>query len=1018
MVDKTSVVGVAGRLVAPPSDSEESDSDEKVGRIGSGLRWVAPDAWEDDDEEAENRLRDQPGVATRSFDEAAETASLAALAVSRLGLSTARLQQARRALFGACLPQEIAPTEPREEPEAVEEEKEEKSDAVAVTATQDESPAATAPAPIVHAPFATAADLERASRIGSVPGWSAAGAFRCSGVCASAGRGLCIAYPTSSVGIHGERQQVGVAPLALTDDGTTEVRHHLLAAAGAALGNSALATPAARHRFFDQLARQYAARADAQGELLARLLDALYGGDSQHALIQRLSDWLIYHACPARQDAAALQSWIHEMHAAGGDQTDAAALDTAWLALSGGQVEAATTALLAAKDARLAAMVAQAMEPDDDTAADATAQLEQWRGDGFRDAELGERRVDLLRLLAGDIAAVAGKPLLSGAAGARATQLPRVSWIRALAMFLWYDRGEDTAAVDAEGASATAESGPRRPLRRALDAYDAAWQSPSPHRAAVPPPLPPYREQWWWWQRPREAAVAGDTAELCDGPWDALYVLLRAYCDHATERGAALLLTPECFGVRSADALDFRLLWLLHECFRDGHLHGGQPAPIAPSMLDAVYTGYAMQLEASGHPLLALYALARHSDATALHAQLLRSWPEVERTKSGDDWIWDAYASPEAFLREAVGVPESWVLEAKWLWARTRPHMAEATTTTSGGLRPLALERANLRLLCSIELAMALAEEATMAGVPPTRRLPEAYRTMRAAEAARAAHEQAVFVLAPRYLLSHALSEPPWFAAQRHHRGTLSAEWRLALRTLAEWQRDCDDDGRGTRISGVAPLAQWDCQGGLLLEVLRLRDALWQYHCGHQGDATAVEVEQEAPPAWNPFAHLTVAEVRQCLLSTPVAGGDALVDAAYVQRFAGRVIAFAHAASTFMRREALPHGMPPLATTESVDEEELLHTLLPTDQWLPLRMLVLHCGALAARLLRNATVRAAEEPHDESWRVAVSWPWLQQLPLLHRDLQLLQAERDGDKRLGVHACQRWLLREPLDALHF
>eukprot|EP00166_Cyanidium_caldarium_P000935 ctg_1415.g282 len=847
MVDKTSILGLSRRLVAPPSDSEESDSDEKAGRIGSGLRLVAPDAWEDDDEETENRPRDQPGAAARSFDEAAETASLAALAVSRLGLSTARLQQARRALFGAGLPQEVASTELHEELEAVEEGEEGKSGAAAGAATEDQSPAATAPAPLVHAPFATAADLERASRIGSVPGWSAAGAFRCSGLCASAGRGLCVAYPASTVGIHGERQQVGVAPLALTDAGTIEVRHHLLAAAGAALGNTALATPAARHRFFDQLARQYAARADAQGELLARLLDALYGGDSQHALIQRLSDWLIHYACPARQDAVALQSWIQEMHAAGGDQTDAAALDTAWLALSGGQIEAATTALLAAKDARLAAMVAQAMEPDDDTAMDAAAQLEQWRSDGFRDAELGERRVDLLRLLAGDIAAVAGKPLLSGAAGARATQRPRMSWIRALAMFLWYDRSEDTAAEDAEGASAAMESGPLRQLCCALDAYDAAWRSSSPNRAAVPLPLPPYREQWWW-QRPPEAAVAGDTAELRDGPWDALYVLLRAYCDHAMGRDASLLLTPECFGVHGTDALDFRLLWVLHECFRDGQLHGGQPAPIAPSALDAVYTGYAMQLEAGGHPLLALYALARHSDATALHAQLLRSWPEVERTKSGDGWIWDAYASPEAFLWEAVGVPESWVLEAKWLWACTRPHMAEttmlptrsaATTTSSGGSRPWALERANLRLLCSIELAIALAEEATVAGVPPPRRLPEAYRTTRAAEAARAAHEQAVFVLAPHYLLSHAPSESPWFAAHHQHRGTLSGEWRLALRTLAEWQRDCDDDARRFAAGGAALTG---CVMAVSLQASGRRD------CGGGGAGSTARMEPVCAP--------------------------------------------------------------------------------------------------------------------------------------------------------------------------
>ncbi|KAF6000569.1 hypothetical protein F1559_002058 [Cyanidiococcus yangmingshanensis] len=407
--------------------------------------------------------------------------------------------------------------------------------------------------------------------------------------------------------------ELALATFDCADIAAIEVSAHCEAAHQHGSLGKALATAKQRTAFFQSLATQYAARQDEHGEIIVRLMDALYGTSTGSISARhRFSAWLRDCACPRMQPVEEFRTAWHQEHALHPEtfHQDGQALDEALFQLSGGCVFDAVRALQHAGNLRLALLISRCVDPQVDVAIDVASQLESWKQDGLSEQSLGSRRLDLLHLLAGQVQRSAGHGLVSRNKSPWFCG-PRFSWIRAFALFFWYARPSiigQTGTLASANSVTRAENQYMQTLNEddddeeeddaaalrallcdALSTYDAAWQSLShnqddtlPNKADAetdswllesppsPPPLPPAQDRAYRYGRLSSDAVFPVSS------FDAAYVMLRWYCQAPAFWSPRYQLSPECFGMKCSNALDFGLYGLFGSACAQV-LYGGYP---------------------------------------------------------------------------------------------------------------------------------------------------------------------------------------------------------------------------------------------------------------------------------------------------------------------------------------------------------------------------------------------------------------------------------------------------------
>jgi len=316
----------------------------------------------------------------------------------------------------------------------------------------------------------------------------------------SAKRAACgVVYPsmkmwTPSKGTA-DRSELHLGLVRVADDAAIEASVHCEATSRYQTLGEALATGNRRHDFFQELVTRYRTQKDEHGEIVASLLDALYGDHAGAASPwYRFSAWLRDCACPKMQSVDEFRDdWQHARAvSAVSAASDGQALDEALFLLSGGQVLAAAQRLQKAGDLRLALLLSRCLDPHEDLALDAANQVETWENDGLSEKTLGARRLDLMYLLAGQVQRASGHALVSMDEPPWFCG-PHLTWIRAFALFFWYARMDASrrdalqGSVDATaGAADTNDSSTdayaddvrfRMRLSAALDAYETAWKA-------------------------------------------------------------------------------------------------------------------------------------------------------------------------------------------------------------------------------------------------------------------------------------------------------------------------------------------------------------------------------------------------------------------------------------------------------------------------------------------------------------------------------------------------------------
>ena len=142
-----------------------------------------------------------------------------------------------------------------------------------------------------------------------------------------------------------------------------------------------------------------------------------------------------------------------------------------------------------------------------------------------------------------------------------------------------------------------------------------------------------------------------DEENTINTTYDVKYHLLKLYCDrsHALEH----ILTT---ATHTPDYLDHRLSWFLGESLRSlGYLH------MSPDKRDALHLSFSAQLEALGLWHWAIYVLLHLSDRRHRRSQVIRVCGLHIRINNDEE----SGAEKEAFLSEQLGVPFSWIAEAK-----------------------------------------------------------------------------------------------------------------------------------------------------------------------------------------------------------------------------------------------------------------------------------------------------------------------------------------------------------------
>jgi nuclear pore complex protein Nup98-Nup96 len=234
----------------------------------------------------------------------------------------------------------------------------------------------------------------------------------------------------------------------------------------------------------------------------------------------------------ARQ--AAVSAWLKQVTAPSTEDELRSTNDPArqiFSYLTSHQIEEACKTALAAKDLRLATLLAQASYPDAAFQSDLKLQLAKWR-EYQVDPQIPLSYRRIYELLSGNVGLSAASAIRDEVDGAKAVYISDgLDWKRAFACGYWY-----------------AVAGEDDPLRAAVQSYQAACSSTSSEaRPALPTP--------WY-----DSATDLKKWKLAEKPNDVLFELI----NFASTRSTSLevVLTPTGF---SPSPLDVRLPWHLYQ---------------------------------------------------------------------------------------------------------------------------------------------------------------------------------------------------------------------------------------------------------------------------------------------------------------------------------------------------------------------------------------------------------------------------------------------------------------------
>ncbi|XP_012280499.1 nuclear pore complex protein Nup98-Nup96 [Orussus abietinus] len=248
-------------------------------------------------------------------------------------------------------------------------------------------------------------------------------------------------------------------------------------------------------------------------------------------------------------------------------------------------------------------------------------QLTLWQDAGI-DEDILLSRLKLFML-------IAGKPVLASKQGV-VNICQDLDWKRAVALHLWYLCSCTASITDA------------------LDMYETTLDDTSKH-GCVPNPYPEYK---------------GENYEPESGKpiYDLCFHLLKLYCfgSHSLEE----LLNPV---THTADPLDYRLSWFLRQVLVGiGYSH------ISSRADDLINLNFAAQLEACDMWHWAIFVLHVHGSGKYHDSVLDLLHRHIELRED------EEYLHREEFLRKELGVPVSWINEAKAMKACIAKRYGEA----------------------------------------------------------------------------------------------------------------------------------------------------------------------------------------------------------------------------------------------------------------------------------------------------------------------------------------------------
>ncbi|KAJ8472744.1 hypothetical protein ONZ45_g16544 [Pleurotus djamor] len=359
---------------------------------------------------------------------------------------------------------------------------------------------------------------------------------------------------------------------------------------------------------------------------------------------------------------AALSSWLeravsHTVDAALKSQTSASSTASAFLLLTGNQVEKACEVAMDGGNYRLATLIAQA-GGDNEFKEDLREQLHIWREQRI-DVHIDDSVRKIYALLAGIVDDIVPGSKGTGLVCSDIDITQGLDWKRTFGLHLWFSEPLDTTVSEVYEAyvQLTKSALPSRHIAQPVPWYkENSSKLPSSLRSSTPPK----------WKFPEVL------------PPDALFALIRLHAEPSCSLSQVLL--PLSFGASPVDyTLPWHLYVILSRCMRardfddrgdpgvgdDGEddVEGHSPSA------DLLTSSYALQLEGSGMIQEALFVLL-HIEGSLGREKVIKDLLTRSASKL-DEWM----------IRGIVGslkIPMTWVNEAKAIRAYDDGRLYEA----------------------------------------------------------------------------------------------------------------------------------------------------------------------------------------------------------------------------------------------------------------------------------------------------------------------------------------------------